>query len=371
LNRIDKYLKMLSDIEDALTEVVVTPFDKPLASKEVIEAFEKAREISLKYYDRVVPINLAYHSLFFWIHHSILDLAQFVSRANMLCKYAGPVVGFNPCKAYTLDFDIEFMVANFRRLADQAKTRYRDAEDDIKEIEYHSESLLRNLKRISWYCVWVIGVNCLKHATPEEAKPASLRTYVVDLISAIRLVARRTSEKYRGVTEQKVGNAWFYRHPMTMEELLSLATHAILVFHKYLEIAEKRVLSDVSVFSWPQLVLPFRLGFIRKYGMLVYVLKDRLEITLDSDFDIVVKPRWVVDVYIAMTSRKKVEVIRRALSERGYKLEATDDTFKITIPPGDVMEVIKILSTPILLYSIEFANEDEALKFILDIVERV
>jgi hypothetical protein len=366
LNRIDKYLKMLSDIEDALTEVAVTPFDKPLASTEVVEAFKKAEEISLKYYERIVPINLAYNSLFIWIHHSILDLAHFVSRANTLCKYAGPVVGFNPCKVYTLDFDLEFMVTNFRRLADQAKTHYRDAEDDIKAIEYNSESLLRNLKRISWYCMWLIGINCLKHATPEEAKPASLRSHVVDLISAIRLVAKRTSEKYRGVAEQKVGNAWFYKHPMATEELLSLAAHAILVLHKYLEIAEKHVLSDVS---W--LRRTFRLDSIRKYEMLVYALKDRLEITLDGDLDIMVKPRWVVDVYIAMTSRKKVEVIRRALSKRGYKLEATDITFKITIPPGDVMEAIKILSTPILLYFIEFANEDEALMFILDTVERV
>jgi hypothetical protein len=368
LNRIDKYLKMLSDIEDALTEVAVTPFDKPLASKEVMEAFEKVREISLKHYERRSDffVSITHDNLFFWIHHSILDLAHFVSRANTLCKYGGPVVGLNPCKVYTLDFDLEFMVTNFRKFADQAKTHYRDAEDDIKGIEYSSESLMRNLKRLSWHCMRVIETNCLKHATPEEAKPTSLRSHVVDLISAIRLVARRMSEKYRGVAEQKVGNVWFYKHPMATEELLRLATHAILVFRKYLEIAEKRVLSDVS---WLRRI--FRSDSIRKYEMLVYALKDRVEITLDYDADIVVKPRWVVEVDPTIYAKNETEILKQVLSERGYKVETTDYGFKITMPPGDVMEAVKTISTLVLLRSIEFANKDEAREFVVDILERL
>jgi hypothetical protein len=368
LSRIDKYLKMLSDIEDALTEVAITPFDKPLASKEVIEAFKKVEEISLKYYERRSDffVSITHDSLFYMIHDAILDLGHFVYHANMLCKYGGPVVGFNPCKVYTLDLDLKFLVANFRRFADQAKTRYRDAEYDVRQIEYHGESLLNNLKRISWYCMRVIGANCLKHATPEEAKPASLRTYVVDLISAIRLIARRFSESYRGVTEQKVGYTWFYKHPKATEELLYLAAYTILMLHKQFEIAEKHIVSDVS---W--LRRSFRAWAIKRYTTLVYALKDRVEITLDYDADIVVKPRWVVEVDPTIYAKNEIEVLKQVLSERGYKVETTDYGFKITIPPGDIMEVIKIIATLIPLRSIEFASKDEARKFVVDIVERL
>jgi hypothetical protein len=368
LSRIDKYLKVLADIEDALTEVAVTPFDKPLASKEVTEAFEKAEEISLKYYDRRSDffVSITYDSLFYMIHDTILDLGHIVYHANMLCKYGSPVVGFNPCKVYTLDLDLKFLVANFRRFADQAKTRYRDAEDDVREIEYHGESLLNNLKRISWYCMRVIGANCLKHATPEEAKSASLRTYVVDLISAIRLIARRFSETYRGVTEQKVGYTWFYKHPKATEELLYLAAYAILMLHKQFEIAEKHIASDVS---W--LRRTFRAWTLTTYTTLVYALKDRVEITLDYDVDMVVKPRWVVEVDPTVYAKDRIEVLKRVLSEKGYKVETTDYGFKITIPPGDVMEVIKIISTLISLRYIEFTDKDKAYKFVVDTVERL
>ncbi len=356
MNRIDKYLKMLSDIEDALTEVAVTPFDKPLASKEVIEAFDRAKEISFKHYERMSDffVSITHDNLFFWIHHAILDLEHFVFYANMLCKYGGPVAGLNPCKVYTLDFDLKFLIANFRRFADQVKTQYRDAEDDIRHIEYHGESLLKNLKRISWYCVRVIEANCLKHATPEEAKPTSLRSHVVDLISAVRLVARRMSEKYRGVTEQKVGNAWFYKHPMATEELLRLAAYAILVLHKYFEIAEKHG-------AWA----------IKRYTVLVYALKDRVEITLDYDADIVVKPRWIVEVDPTIYAKNETEVLKQVLSERRYKVETTDYGFKITMPPGGVMEAVKTISALVLLRSIKFANMDEARKFVADAVEKV
>jgi hypothetical protein len=359
---------MLSDIEDGLTEVAVTPFDKPLASKEVVDAFEKAKEISFKHYERRSDffVSITHDNLFYTVHDAITDLGQFVFNANMLCKYGGPVVGLNPCKVYTLDFDLKFLIANFRRFADQAKTRYRDAEDDVRQIEYHGESLLNNLKRISWYCMRVIGANCLKHATPEEAKSASLRTYVVDLISAIRLIARRTSEKYRGVTEQRVGHAWFYKHPMVAEELLRLAAYAMLMMHKQFEIAEKHILSDVS---W--LRRTFSAWAVKRYTALVYALKDRVEITLDYDADIVVKPRWVVEADPTIYAKNKIEILKQVLSEKGYKVETTDYGFKITMPPGDIMEAIKIITTLIPLRYIEFANKDEARKFVVDIVERL
>jgi hypothetical protein len=368
LSRIDKYLKALADIEDALTEVAVTPFDKPLASKEVTEAFEKAGDIILKHYERRSDffVSITHDTLFFTIYDAMTNLVRLMFYVNRLCRYGGPIVGFDPCKAYTLDFDLEFMVTNFRRFADQAKTRYLDAEYDAKQIEYYRERLLKNLRWISRYCVRVTGVNCLKHATPEEVKPASLRTYVVDLISAIRLVARRMSESYHGVTEQKVGHTWFYKHPKTTEELLSLAAYAILVLHKQFEIAEKHIMSDES---WLRRV--FRRSVTEGYTTLVYALKDRVEITLDYDADIVVKPRWVVEVVPIVYVRDKAEVLKQVLSERGYKVETTDYGFKITMPPGDVMEAIKAISVLVSLKFIEFANIDEARKFVVDIVERL
>jgi hypothetical protein len=368
LSRIDKYLKALADIEDGLTEAAVTPFDKPLASKEVTEAFVKAKEISLKHYERRNDffVSITYDDLFCTIHDAVIDLEHFVFYANTLCRHGGPAAGFNPCKVYTLDFDLEFMVTNFKRFADRAKTWYRDAEHDAKGIEYHGERLLRNLKRISWYCMRITGVNCLKHATPEEAKPASLRTYVVDLVSAIRFVARWMSESYSGVTEQMVGRTWFYKHPKTTEELLSLAAYTILVLHKHFEIAEKRVLLDTS---WLRRV--FRSWVIGSYTTLVYALKDRVEITLDYDADIVVKPRWVVEVDPTIYAKDRAEVLKQVLSERGYKVETTDYGFKITMPPGDVMEAIKTISTLVLLRFTEFADIGEARKIVVDIVERL
>jgi hypothetical protein len=352
LFNVGRIRNLLAKIEERLTDVASIPPDKPLASDDVREAVYKAYDVSLDLFNQagkiIVPISYReiFRSLFATIHY----LEGLATNLHSMCgkvSNIGIPIYPNPCETHTLDSHVEWIIRDFSEFTKHVYATV-DLHTLMRNAEDGGKMFLEHLKLLSSTCTYFIGANCLKHASPDEVTSAPLRSYILDLSSAVRYIDGKFAESYEGVKEWRVGFVRLYEHRKVTGELSSLAEHATNILHKQLEME----------------MAPRWL----KNRTLVFSLRDRVEITIYTVGDIVVKPGWVVDVYPA--SEKEGEILRRILELEGhFKTEPTAYGFRVIIPPGDIREAVKMASMLPAIPSISLVGEREAYKITMAKIE--
>jgi hypothetical protein len=354
LVNIRKIHDMLMEIEEELLKVAGTPPDRPLVSRDIAESAKKICKIAFELANLEDSRLLHVFKTFKELRWTTCKFLAFVYELFRLCYSAsnlGIRVHPDPCNEVTLDYFVDWIARDFDELAERAKPALESMLKSEIEINIKKdvEAFLKRLQLLSSACVQFIGANCLRYASPERVTRLPLRAHLIDLVSAIRFIDNHVVKSYYGVKEWKVGDIRLYVHPMTTTELLDLAEYAANILHKIVEarIAESRWKDRVAVYS----------------------LADRVEIVAEETVHIVVKPGWVVDV--RLFNKDFVETMRRVLSERGFETELTGYGFKITIPPGDVRDAVKlacVLSVALLAY---IADVAEAYRIALSSIELV
>jgi hypothetical protein len=351
LFNVNRIRKSLARIEESLVRLVGTSPDKPIVSDDVREEVFKAYDAGLSFYNQVggLIVPIYYREIFRLLHLVTYYLEWMVGHLRSICDEVdriGVPVHPNPCETHTLDFHVEWLIRDFGELA-----RHVYAAVDLRTLMEKAESggakFLEHLKLLSWACVNFTGANCLKHASPDGVTPAPLRSYVLDLFSAVRHIDGKFAESYEGVREWRMGLVRLYEHRKATGELPELAGYVANMLHKQLEkgIAPRWLKDRILVFS----------------------LKDRVEITIYTVGDIVVKPGWAIEVYPA--SDKEGEVLRRILAESGFKTEPIAYGFRVTTPPGDVREAVKIACMLPAMPTVTIVGETEAYKVTLSNIE--
>jgi hypothetical protein len=328
-------------MEEELLKVVGTPPDRSLVSGDIVDSANKVCKIAFKLASLEDSRLLHIFNTFKALHWITCKFYAFTDELFRLCYSASNIgvrVHPDPCEEVTLDYFVEWIVRDFNELAKHVKPVLESIlKGEIKiEIKEKGEWFLDHLRLLSSACVQFIGVNCLKYVSPEKVTRMPLRTHVIDLVSAIRLIDDYIMKSYYGISEWRVGLIRLYAHPKTTGEFLDLAEYVANIQHKIME---------AIVGSW------------WKDRVAVYSLADRVEITAEGTVHIVVKPRWVVDVHLF--KKDFIETMIRILSERGFKTELTDYGFKVNIPPGDVRDAVKlacVLSVALLVYIINVAE---------------
>jgi hypothetical protein len=340
LFNVNEISRWLAKMDTELMAVAMVPPDKPLVHDNTRNATEKAYKVASKFYVRIQEMILppSYFRIFMGLSVSIYSLRQTIYYLSFICdrvreaEQAGVSLYPNPCHTHTLDFNVEWVTRDFKKFIERADPAVRQVlhgfvgfGTPMRHVEEGSKGFLERLQILSSYCVHFAGANCLKYADPEKTTPAPLRAHILDLSSATRTIHKKFIESYQGVREWRVGSIRLYEHPKTTEELLDLAEYTANVLHKMIEMK----------------ILP--LPYADSAG--VFSLKDRVEIMLKHDMGgMVVKPRWVVDVYSFPIIEDMVGVLRHILTERGFKTEPITHVFgfKVTMPPGDVREALRI-----------------------------
>jgi hypothetical protein len=331
--------RLLDKTEEELLSIAMAPPDRPLASEDMREASGRLYEIISKFHERMRKLVMphSYFRIFANTVTAIDNLREAIYYILLICDEVGRIgvtVHPNPCETHSLDFHVEWLIRDFKEYAERAEhiARHelrRIVYTDIKAtyVEVVIRRFLGHLQILSSLCVHFTGANCLKYASPEKVTPAPLRSYVLDLLSAVRTLHDKFNETYKDVRRWRVGDIDLYEHPRTTPELSGLAEYAALALH---------VMIGMNI-----------LPPTYKHTAGVFSLKDRVEITLKNDIGgIIAKPRWTVYVYSYPTSdlEDMVRILRHILAERGYRTELLDNVFgfKVTVPPGDVREVLRI-----------------------------
>ncbi len=348
---VNRIRKSLAKIEESLVRLAGMSPDKPIVSDEVRDEVFKVYDAGLSFYNQVggLIVPIYYREIFRLLHLVTYYLEWMVSHLRSMCDEVGRIgvpVHPNPCETHTLDFHVEWLIRDFGELAKRVYVAV-DLRTLMEKAESGGTKFLEHLKLLSWACVHFTGANCLKHASPDEVTPAPLRSYVLDLFSAVRYIDGKFAESYEGVREWRMGLVRLYEHRKATGELPELAVHVANILHKQLEkgIAPRWLKDRILVFS----------------------LKDRVEITIYTVGDIVVKPGWAIEVYPA--SDKEGEVLRRILAERGFKTEPIAYGFRVTMPPGDVREAVKLASMLPAIPTVTIVGETEAYKVTLANIE--
>jgi hypothetical protein len=180
----------------------------------------------------------------------------------------------------------------------------------------------------------------------------SLRAYAQDLLAAIGLIRAKFLGMYRGIRRSKVGSIRFYEHPETAEELSGLARRIAVILNKQME--------------------TFGPSHWLVEATSVYALKDAVVAGFWEAGDIVVKPRWIADFYLTFDEDR--DIMRRLFVERGFKTEVAGYGFRVTVPPGDVGEAVKIACMLPIAHIANLAKRDveeayKATKSMLELLE--
>jgi len=309
--------KRLLDVARDLKTLSELPPNTQLVSKDVLRAVTRLYRSVLRLHELddayLIPV---FDDAFLELYETAQYLYKFVSDLNTICeaiRRRGVVVSPNPCHVHTVDSALEQVVKDFKAV-------YRRIPLIISEPVMPSEGFLSRLRSFSVVCSLAIEAECLKHAGPRGVIPASLRAHISDLLQAVNRLSIRFVELYHGVSEWKVGVVRLYESPATTQELLNVAEHMANVLHKQVEaqLVPRWVAPRVAVFS----------------------LEDRVAVRMQTFGDVVVKPRWVIDVY---ATRPAVDMLKRVLDSKGFRTESAFYGLKVILPPGDVMEATMIV----------------------------
>jgi hypothetical protein len=323
---------MLEEIEHELLMVANAPPDLPIIAEEIVRSVKNSSNIAHELVTRNDVRLLHAYWLIGQLDVVLHSLDFFIGDLHELCRIArdiGDIGQPNPCDTVTLDYTTELITLEFeevvRLVRDSPRGRFATAID----LRGRREGFIDALRYLSLYCVQFMGVNCLKYASPLKVASSPLRSHIIDLVSATRVIGDYIERTYRGIGEWRVGSIRLYIHPRTADELLGLAEHASNVLHKITE-------AYIREQWW-------------KEGVAVCSLADRVEITVAGAgvAHIVVKPGWLVETYLYLDllreREKLVEIMRRVLEERGFKTRSTGYGFEVTILAGNVKEAVKLV----------------------------
>jgi hypothetical protein len=329
--------RRLSTVTEDLLKLASIPPDVPLASEDVLNAVEKLhRDCMMLYGFRDIAVIPVFYYAFLELCETAYNLYRFLAEIHKTCEAArrlkkdfGIEIAPNPCE-YVLDFRMELVIRDFRRAGRQLSKYLVFFTSEAAEA---GKNFLDMLRSFSLTCSLATEGACLRYASRESVIPTSIRAYVSDLHSATERLSRRFSDLYSGVVEWRVGSIRLCEHPGTTPELSNLAEHAANILHKEAtEIAPRHDIEEkVAVFS----------------------LRDRVAVGMREHGSIVVKPKWVMEVYeygyiVRALSEGElkyinpVDVLKDILRDRGFKAEYTAYGLEVTMPPGDVMEALKI-----------------------------
>jgi hypothetical protein len=335
-----KIHRILMELDVSLIRIATLAPGKPLVSDDVWKSVERASEVAGELYRELFRPFL-YHKVLDYLFFSVVYLKEFVSLLRGVCDKAwsrGVAMHPDPCDTHTLDSYVERIKRDFMKLAEHA-----GLQDEMRFVDSFSRTFLTYLYFLYSICKQTTGLNCLKHVGPEGAIPASLRIHVLDLASATRLIDDSFTRLYGDISEYRVGHVRLYEHIATPKELLSLAEYIANILHKQVEIE----------------MAPQRL----KGKILVLSLKDMVETAIHDIGDIIVKPRWVIDVH-PLVAEKEAVVLMHILEERGFRVErsltVTGEVFRVVMPPGDVREAVKIACMLPAIPSVAEVGEREA-----------
>lgn len=330
--------KRLLDVARDLKMLSELPSNTPLVSRDVLRVVRRLYRSALRLHELedayFIPV---FDDVFLELYETTYYLHRLVSELDVICEAIRRykvVVSPNPCHVHTMDSTLERVVKDF-------KSVYRRLPLVISEAVMASEGFLSELQSFSIICSLAVEAECLKHAGPRGVAPVTLRAYVSDFLTSVNLVARRFVELYYDVSEWKVGLIPLYESPATTQELLNMAEYVANVVHKQVEarLVPGWVASKVAVFS----------------------LEDRVAVRMQTFGDIVVKPRWVIDVY---ATHPAIDMLKRILDDKGFKTESAFYGLRVTIPPGDVVEATRI-SSALPLITLMAGGEEEQYKVAL------
>ena len=354
----------LARIERALSWFLRLPPDVPIPKRprllrippfeSVRRAFDELHNVFMEFHEgnvdkTLIPVfNMAFTDMYYVVYH----FGELVYDMDFVCQVVeARRLGAHPrvCYARALDMDMGQLVEGFKRLSEYVPM------PSVKEsIEESSRNFLNMLRLLSVTCSWATEVECLRHASPESVAPASLKTYLSDLLSAIRTLDRRLVDLYYGIKRWKVGVVELYEHPQTTPELSELAEYAANVLNKLVET-----------------------GFLTWRPVIVYSLKDRITVLVEAiqNFamfkSIVVKPGWTVDIYVN-TVPEPPTVYKRVLGDRGFKAEGVGYfvyyKLKATVSLGDVRELLK---TALPAMTVTGVDEEELYEAALERIARL
>jgi hypothetical protein len=335
----NKIRGMLEEVETMLLRTASTSPTEPLASDYMMTTSKDVVETVRKYkYYVIPPMPFFIVQTIDHLYQIALNLESFMYSLGWICleaRFKG-ITDPEPCETHTLDLPIGLILRDFQNLAKRL-----DLDREAKRAESSSSLFLDSLKSLSSACIQLVGVNCLKYASPDKVIPVSLRSHVLDLVSAIRRIDGKFTEFYRGVRKWKVGHVLFYDQYGTTEELLNLAEYVANILHKQLEMGTASIL------------LKDRMAVLSLRNMVEILVRDIREMG-----DIIVKPRWIIDIHADSETKLKIPVLKRVLEERGFKTEPILGGFRVTIPLGDIMEAVKIASMLPSMPASEFVEHD-------------
>jgi hypothetical protein len=323
LAEFEKTHKELVKVETRLLRLASIPPGKPVVSMYVKETSKKITDIMFELRRTVRPIPFFLYKFIEHLHEPVKFFSMFISELHYICYKVSRskiTADPNPCEIHTLDSLVEWIVRDFRELG-----KHLDIAMEVARVEKNGELFLDSLKSLSSACVQFVGANCLKHASPDNVAPMPLRSYILDLVFATRRVTDKLAELYSGVRKWRVGHVLFYDHPRTTKEFLNLAEYVAYMLHVQIEIG------TASIF------LKDRIAVLSLKNVVEILIRDISEVG-----DIVVRPRWVIDVFSDLDTKAKMPILKRILEERGFKTEPMLGGFRVTVRPSDVMEAVKI-----------------------------
>ena len=317
----NKISRMLGEVETALVGLSGMSPDELLASDYTRSAFKDTVKTLCEYkFHIVVPAPFFITKTIDHLCEIVTYLETLVGNFNFMCDVVHQA---HPCETHTLDLPIDLILRDFLDFG-----VHKGLGMQMEWVKLWYRLFLDNLKSLSSTCIQLYGANCLKYASPDEVFPASPRSYVLDLVSVVRYVDRKFTETYRGIRKWKVGRVLFYDQHGTTREFLDLAEYVANVLHKQLEIGTVSTL------------LEDKMAVLSLRNMVEILIRDIREMG-----DIIVKPGWIIDVYADLDTKLKIPVLKRVFEEMGFKTEPTAFGLRVTIPPGDIMEAVKIAST--------------------------
>lgn len=313
---------MLLDVARSISTLVQLPPGTPLASRKVHDLVRRAdlvMERLLEYKEAtLIPLFTgAFVSLrlaLFSLHLAIYDAVNICGKTR---KSRIPA-SFDPCTTYTLDSDLDRFAKQIGAIAKHANIE--------TAIEVTSSGFMEELRHFSCDCSSATGMECLRLVKPETVIPASFRLHMADLASAIELLTAKFMESYGNLKEWKVGAVLLGEHLMSDKKLIELAEYMAGITHVLIKGGYKPLgVNESSVFS----------------------LKNMITAKFSNIGDVLIKPAWTIEFHtsrVADPERTKTltATLKRILAERGFKVEHTDYGFKVTIPPGDIREAVKI-----------------------------
>jgi hypothetical protein len=333
----NKIREILEEVETMLLRMASTSPAEPLASDYMMTTSKDVVETVRKYkYYVIPPMPFFIVQAIDHLYEIMLKLESFMYSLGWICFEARlkGITDPEPCETHTLDLPIGLILRDFQNLAKRL-----GLDREAERAESLSILFLDNLRSLSSTCIQLVGFNCLKYAGPDKVIPVSLRSHVLDLVSAIRRIDGKFTELYRGVRKWKVGHVLFYDQHGTTEELLNLAEYSANILHKQLE------MGMASIF------LKDRIAVLSLRTMVEILVRYVHEVG-----DIIIRPRWIIDVHADSDTKLKIPVLKRILEERGFKTEPILGGFRVAIPPGDIMEAVKIASMLPSIYASKFVE---------------